>query len=58
MTWLKALARRTWEGFVAFVAELVFRVELACEVLAGKKPQERRRRYWNPAREAPVLVDA
>ena len=40
------------------VEEGAFRLFLAYEVLAGRQPQERRRRYWNRARETPVLIDA
>jgi len=63
------VARRFWReraapffasvlaALVAFKDEVTFRSSLAWAVLAGRVPVERKRRWWNRAAEAPVLVD-
>ena len=63
------VARRFWTGrvapvltaiagaVVAFVAEACFRAELAFDVLRGRVPMVRPRRWWNRNAEHPTLVD-
>ena len=63
------VARRFWRGRVAqvlgalaaavaaFVGEACFRVELAFDVLAGRVPKVRPRRWWNRNAEPPTLVE-
>jgi hypothetical protein len=63
------LVARFWRGRVApvlgalaaavaaFVGEACFRVELAFDVLAGRVPKVRPRRWWNRNAEPPTLVD-
>jgi hypothetical protein len=41
----------------AFAAEACFRVELAFDVLAGRTPMVRPRRWWNRNTERPTLID-
>ena len=40
-----------------FVEEVIFRVGLACRILAGRVPLKAERRWWNRSLETPVLVD-
>jgi hypothetical protein len=42
---------------VVFVAEACFRAELAFDVLRGRVPMTRPRRWWNRNTEPPTLVD-
>jgi hypothetical protein len=44
-------------AIVAFVAEACFRAELAFDVLRGRVPMVRPRRWWNRNAEPPTLVD-
>jgi hypothetical protein len=50
-----------WLGFAngvgGFIEELIFRLVLAFNVLAGRMPIKAERRWWNRAIETPVLVD-
>ncbi len=52
---------RWWLRFAdavgGFIEELIFRAVLAFDVLAGRKPRQVERRWWNRATETPVLVD-
>jgi hypothetical protein len=64
------LVARFWAGRVvpvlaalagavtAFVGEAGFRISLAFDVLAGRVPKVRPRRWWNRALEPPILIDA
>jgi hypothetical protein len=56
------IVARLWHGFAdavgGFIEEAAFRVELAFDVLAGRKPQRVERRWWNRSAETPTLVDA
>jgi hypothetical protein len=45
------------DALFAFIEEAAFRVDLALQVLAGRLPLERERRWWNRATKTPVLVD-
>jgi hypothetical protein len=40
-----------------FIEEAAFRVVLAFNVLAGRKPQRLERRWWNRSAETPLLID-
>ena len=55
------VARRWWWALVswlgALLEEVCFRLVLAFDVLAGRKPQRVERRWWNRATETPILVD-
>lgn len=52
---------RLWLAFAgavgSFLDEAAFRLVLAFDVIAGRKPRRVERRWWNRATEAPVLVD-
>ena len=50
---LEALAA----AVAAFVAESRFRISLAFDVLAGRTPMVRPRRWWNRNTEPPTLID-
>jgi hypothetical protein len=57
-TWWHAFADAFADAFGRFVDETAFRLVLAYDVLAGRVPLERGRRWWSRAVETPVLVDA
>jgi hypothetical protein len=44
-------------AIVAFVSEAAFRAELAFDVLRGRVPMVRPRRWWNRNVEPPTLID-
>ena len=54
------VARRWWWALVswlgALLEEVCFRLVLAFDVLAGRKPQRVERRWWNRATEPPILI--
>src|SRR5918998_516421 len=56
------VVNRWWLAFAdrigAFLEEAAFRTVLAFDVLVGRVPQRaERRRWWNRAAKAPVLID-
>jgi hypothetical protein len=55
------VARRFWLAFAnaagGFLEEAAFRAELAFDVLRGRVPMVRPRRWWNRNAETPTLVD-
>jgi hypothetical protein len=55
------VARRFWLAFAnaagGFLEEAAFRAELAFDVLRGRVPMVRPRRWWNRNAEHPTLVD-
>jgi hypothetical protein len=45
------------EAVGGFIQEAAFRTTLAWAVLRGKSPKPVEKRWWNRARETPVLID-
>ena len=52
---------RVWlrfaDGVGGFVEEAIARTSLAWAVLRGKSPKPAKKRWWNRATEAPILID-